>query len=94
MNKDKQNGRDFVVIERDFMKLAQQTFMLCAHLMDEWEDFFPAMHLLWDKHAESTFPYEVCQYMDDIRDILLELEKMASERISETVVATNVVGEA
>ena len=83
---------EIVVVDRDFMNLAHQAFMLCAHLLDDWEEFFPALHLVWDKHAQEIFPYELCEYMDDMRDILKQLEKLA-EKEMETVFS-GVVGEA
>ena len=87
------DNKKLVVVEKDFMLLCQQVFMLSAQLLDDWEELFPALHMVWDKNAQEVFPYEICQHMEDLKDVIREIERLADVKVSETIFS-GVAGEA
>lgn len=87
-------NREVMAVDMNLMKLVQQIFAVSAELLDDWDEFFPAMHLLWDKHSDEIFPYELCENIDNLKSIIVALEGLANEVKEKKPVVYGIEGEA
>lgn len=87
-------SREVMEVDMSLMKLVQQIFTVSADLIDDWEAFFPAMHLIWERHSDEIFPYELCENIDNLKSIIVALEGLANEVKEKKTVVYGIEGEA